>query len=81
MAIDSMKGKCVSTSVDFGYTNLFCIPEVTSVFFSCCDSFLGIHFSSITEIEVPYDFDWEHGTPHHAMQGNRVSSCQEGEVS
>ena len=21
------------------------------------------------EIEVPYDFDWEHGTPQHAMQG------------
>ena len=24
-----------------GYTNLFCIPEVTSVFCSCCDSVLG----------------------------------------
>ena len=27
--------------VDLGYTNLFCIPEVTSVFFSCCGSVLG----------------------------------------
>ena len=41
-AMDSMKGKCASSWVDFGYTNLFCILEVTSVFFSCCDSVLGV---------------------------------------
>ena len=41
MAMDSMKGKCASSSVDLGYTNIFCIPEVTSVFFSCCDSVFG----------------------------------------
>ena len=41
MAMDSMKGKCASSRDDLGYTNLFCIPEVTSVFFSCCDSVLG----------------------------------------
>ena len=41
MAMHSMKGKCASSCVDLGYTNLFCIPEVTSVFFSCCDSVLG----------------------------------------
>ena len=40
MAMDSVKGKCASSCVDLGYTNLFCIPEVTSVFFSCCDSIL-----------------------------------------
>ena len=43
--------------------------------------FLGILFSSIREIEVPYVFDWEHGTPQHEMQGNRASSCGEWEVS
>ena len=43
--------------------------------------FLGILFSSIREIEVPYVFDWESGTPQHEMQGNRASSCSEGEVS
>ena len=31
--------------------------------------FLGIVFSSIKEIEVPYVFDWEHGTPQHKMRG------------
>ena len=40
MSMDSMKGKCASSWVDLGYTNLFCIPEVTSVFLSCCDSVL-----------------------------------------
>ena len=41
MAMDSMKGKCASSFVDLGYTNLFCIPELTSEFFSCSDSVLG----------------------------------------
>ena len=41
MAMDSMKGKCTSSWVDLGYTNLFSFPEVTSEFFSCCDSVLG----------------------------------------
>ena len=60
------------------YTNLLCILEVTSVFFSCCDSVLGILFSSIREIEVPYFFDWEHGTPQHEMQGNRPHLAERG---
>ena len=41
MAMDSMKWKCASSRVDLGFTNLFCIPEVTSVFFSFCDSVVG----------------------------------------
>ena len=40
--------------------------------------FLGILFSSIREIEVPYVFDWEHGTPQHEMQGNPASSSRRG---
>ena len=39
--MDSMKGKCASSCVDLGYTNQFCFPEVTSVFFSSCDSVPG----------------------------------------
>ena len=26
MSMDSMKGKCASSWVDLGYTNLFCLP-------------------------------------------------------
>ena len=40
-AMDSIKGKCASSWVDLGYTNQRCIPEVTSVFFSFCDSLVG----------------------------------------
>ena len=64
-----------------GYTNLFSIPEVTSVFFSCCDRVLGDSLQLHQVNRVPYDFDWEHGTPQHEMQGNRASSCSEVEVS
>ena len=74
MAMDSMKGKCASTLVDLGFTNQFFIPEVTSVFFSCCDSVLGDSLQFHQEIEVPYVFDLEHGTPQHEMQWNRASS-------
>ena len=41
MAKDSMKGKCASSWVDLGYPKLFCILEVTSVFFPCSDSVRG----------------------------------------
>ena len=41
IAMEQMSGKWASSCVDFGYTELFCIPEVTSVFFSSCDSGLG----------------------------------------
>ena len=39
--MDSMNGKCASSCVDLVYTNQFCVPEVTSVFFSSCDSVVG----------------------------------------
>ena len=41
MAMEPMKGKCAWSWVYVGYTNLFCIPEVTSVYFSSWDSVLG----------------------------------------
>ena len=39
--MDSMKAKCASFCVDLGYTNQFCFPEVTSVFFPSCDRLVG----------------------------------------
>ena len=41
MSMDSMKGKCGSSRVGLAYTYQFCVPEVTSVFFSSCDSLVG----------------------------------------
>ena len=39
--MEQMKGKWASSRVDLGYTELLCIPDVTSVFISSCDSVLG----------------------------------------
>ena len=41
VVIDKMQGKLASSQFDFGYTEQFCIPGVTSVFFSSCDSVIG----------------------------------------
>ena len=41
MVMEPMHGKLVSSQFDLGHTNLFCIPEVTSVFFLSCDSVFG----------------------------------------
>ena len=41
IAMEPMKGKWASSQVDLGYTELFCIPEVPSVFISPCDSVVG----------------------------------------
>ena len=41
MAMEPMRGKWASSRVHLGYTEPFCVAEVTSVFFSSCDSVLG----------------------------------------
>ena len=74
-------GKWVSSRVDLGYTELLCIPEVTAVFRSSCDSSLGTHSCSIKHIGAPYVFDWEHGNTLQPMQGPRASSPTEGDDS
>ena len=41
MVMEPMQGKLASSQFDFGYTEQFCIPAVTSVFFSSCDCVVG----------------------------------------
>ena len=41
MVIEPVQGKLTSSQFDLGHTGLFCVPEVTSVFFSSCDSVVG----------------------------------------
>ena len=81
MVMEPMQGKLASSQFDFGYTEQFCIPGVTSVFFSSCDSVVGTLWCSIKQIEVPYMFDWENAIALYTMQGNRASSRREGKVS
>ena len=81
MALEPMQGNWSSFQVDFGYTELFHIPAMTSVSFQTCDSVLRTLWSSIKQIKAPYVFDWEHGIAVHTMQRNRASSGGQGEVS
>ena len=81
VVMEPMKGKLASSQFDFGYTVQFCIPEVTSVYFSSCDSVLWTLWSSIKQIEAPYVFDWENTIALDTMQVNRDSCHREGKLS
>ena len=39
--MEPMQGKLDSSPFDFGYTEQFCFPGVTSVFFSSCGRVVG----------------------------------------
>ena len=41
MVTEPMQGKLASSKFDLGHTDLFCVPELTSVFFSSCDYVVG----------------------------------------
>ena len=41
MVVDSTQGKLASPQFDFGHTDQFSVPEVTSVFFLSCDNVVG----------------------------------------
>ena len=41
MVMEPMQWKLASSQFDLGKTDLFCVPEVTAVFFSSCDSVVG----------------------------------------
>ena len=59
VVMETMQGKLASSQFDFGFTEQFCIPGVTSVFFSSCDSVVGDSLCSIKQMEAHYLFDWE----------------------
>ena len=54
--MEPMKGKCASSRVDLGYTELFCIPEVHQCSSRFLKMFLGTLWCSIRKIEAPYLF-------------------------
>ena len=41
MVMEPKQGKLASSQLDLGHTDLFCVPEVTSVLFSSCDGVVG----------------------------------------
>ena len=78
--MEPMKWKWASSRVDLGYTKLFCIPEVHQCSSRFVTEFLGNLWCSIKKIEAPYMFEWEYRIALHAMQGNRASFPNEGDV-
>ena len=56
MFMEPMQGKLHSSQFDLGNTELFCIPEVISEFFSFCDSVpgdsLGFHEANQGSLHV-----------------------------
>ena len=76
--MEPMNRKWASSRVDL---ELFCIPELTLVFISSCDSVLGDSLVFHHKIEAPYISDWENGIVLHTIQGNQDSSLGEGDVS
>ena len=38
VVMELVQGKLAASQFDLGHTDLLCVPEVTSVFFSSCDS-------------------------------------------
>ena len=64
--MEPMKGKWASSRVDFGFTVVFCIPDVTSVYISSCDSVRG---DSLV-------FRQENRGSIHVYLGNRDSSAR-----
>ena len=81
MVMEPMQGKLASSQFYLGYTELFCVPEVKSVFFSSCDSVVGDFLEFKEANRVSYVFDWENAMALHAVQGNQASYRREGEVS
>ena len=81
MVMEPMQGKLASSQFHLGHTDLFCVPEVTSEFFSSCDCVVGDAIEFNQAIEAPYVFDWENAIALHGIQGNQASSRGEGEVS
>ena len=41
MVMEPMQGKLASFQFDLVHSDMFCVPEVTSVFFSSCESVVG----------------------------------------
>ena len=72
--MEPMQWKLASSQFEFGYTEQFCIPGVTRVFFSFVTVLMGTLWSSIKQIEAPYVFDWEIAIALDTVQGNWASS-------
>ena len=81
VVMETMQGKLALSQFDFGYTEQFCIPGVTSVFFLSCDSVVGDSLEFNQENRGSLRVWLGKRNCSGTMQGNRASSRGEGKVS
>ena len=79
--MEPMKWKLAASQFDLGYTELFCVPEVTSVFFSSCDSVVGDSPEFSQANRGSLRVFWEKAIALHATQQNPDSTRSVRKVS
>ena len=75
VVMEPMKGKLASSQFDFGYNEQFCIPEVTSVFFSSCESDGGdsLEFNQANRGSLCVWLGKRNCSGHNAGESGRIS--------
>ena len=73
--MEPMQGKLASSQFDFGYTEQLCIPGVTSVFFSSCDSVVGdsLVFNQANRGSLPVWLGKRNCSGHNARESGLIS--------
>ena len=73
--MEPMKGKWASSRVDLGYTEVFCIPDGTSVFFSSGDSVLrdSLLFHQGNRSSLHVSLGTWHSSAHNAGESSLIS--------
>ena len=75
MDMEPMQGKLPSSEFDLGHTDRFCVPEVTSVFFSSCDSAVGdpLEFIQANRSSLHVGLGKRNCSGHHAGESGLIS--------
>ena len=79
VVMESMPRKLALSQFDFGYTEQFCIPGVTSVFFSSCDSVIGdsLEFSQANRVSLRVCLRKRYCSGHNAGESGLISRREE----
>ena len=75
MVMEPMQGKLASYQLDFGYNEQFCIPGLTSVFFSSCDSVVGdsLRFNQANRDSLRVSLGKHNCSGHCAVESGLIS--------
>ena len=75
MVMEPMQGKLASFQFDLVHSDLFCIPEVTLVFFSSCDSVVGdsLEFNQANRGSLRVSLGKRNCSGHNAGESGLIS--------